>query len=154
MDLGCYVVHALRTLLKGEPEVQHVDAELRDGVDVTMRAQMTFPQSLSASLHCSMVGPRRDEIVLVGEAGELTLEAFVAPQNGGRLRLRTEAGLRVEEASGPSSYDAQLEHVVQVMAGEASALTGGVDAIANMAVLDTLRRDAGMSVETTSEARP
>ncbi len=146
MDLGCYVVHALRTLTGGEPEVRGVQADLHHGVDATLDAALAFPDGVEGALRCSMVHPRRDRIVLTGDAGELTIDNFVAPQSGGRLTLRTPTGTWEEAASGPTSYDAQLDHVVRVMAGEAEPLTGGRDAVANMAVLDALRRHAGMTV--------
>ena len=146
MDLGCYVVHALRTLIGGEPKTQAVHVQLRHGVDAELDATLRFPAGVEAKLRASMLGPRRDRLTLVGERGELTLEAFVAPQAGGRLTLRTAAGVREAAACGLSSYEAQLDHVVKVMAGEVAPLTGGADAVANMAVLDALRLGAGMDI--------
>ena len=91
-----------------------------------------------------MVAPRRDSLVLTGSEGELTLTNFVAPQNGGLLTLCTPQGAREEKASCPSSYDAQLDHVVCVVAGEAEPLTRGTDAVNTMKVLDALRDAAGV----------
>jgi predicted dehydrogenase len=146
MDLGCYVLHALRTLIGGEPEVVEARAELVEGVDASLDARLLFPGAVEATLRCSMRGERRDFVVLHGERGQLRLERFASPQAGGRLSLTTAAGVVEEEASGPSSYAAQLAHVVEVMAGRAEALTGGADAVANMAVLDTLRQAVGMQI--------
>lgn len=143
MDLGCYVVHALRTLLGSEPRVGRVQAELRSGVDASLDAALAF-SGVEGALRCSMVAPRRDGLVLTGSEGELTLTNFVAPQSGGLLTLRTPKGAREETASGPSSYDAQLDHAVRVVAGEAEPLTGGTDAVNTMKVLDALRDAAGV----------
>ena len=143
MDLGCYVVHALRTLVGSEPLVKGVRAELRSGVDVAFDGALAFT-GVEGALRCSMAAPRRDGLVLTGSEGELTLTNFVAPQNGGRLTLRTRAGVREETASGPSSYDAQLDHVVRVVMGDAEPLTGGTDAVNTMKVLDALRDGAGV----------
>ena len=74
----------------------------------------------------------------------MRLHAFVSPQNGGRFVLTTSAGTREELASGPPSYDAQLDHVAKVLAGESQPLTGGADAVANMAVIDAMRTAAGV----------
>ncbi len=146
MDLGCYVLHALRTLIGGEPQVLEAQAELVDGVDASLDARLMFPGDVPASFRCSMRSERRDWIILRGERGELKLERFVSPQNGGRLTLTTAAGVQAEPASGPGSYDAQLAHVVEVLAGRAEPLTGGVDAVANMAGVDALRRAVGMEI--------
>lgn len=146
MDLGCYVLHALRTLLGGEPEVVEARAELVEGVDASLDARLLFPGEIPVQFRCSMRSERRDWIVLRGDRGDLKLERFVSPQMGGRLTLTTAAGVETQAASGPGSYDAQLAHVVEVMAGQAAPLTGGADAVANMAGLDALRRAVGMSI--------
>ncbi|WP_158917131.1 Gfo/Idh/MocA family protein [Caulobacter sp. S45] len=146
MDLGCYPLHALRTLLGQEPELKSATAELQDGVDVTMDAELMFAGGLPARLRSSMAGERRDWITVEGRRGTLRLDAFVAPQNGGKLTLSTARGEHVETAEGPSTYDAQLAHVVAVMAGEAEPLTGGEDAVANMTIIDAMRRHVGMPV--------
>jgi predicted dehydrogenase len=91
-----------------------------------------------------MLAPRNDWIVLRGELGSLRLERFVSPQIGGVLTLTSPRGDHQEPAHGPGSYDAQLAHVVEVMRGECAPLTGGADAVANMTVLDALRRAVGM----------
>jgi len=147
MDLGCYVLHALRTLIAEEPELVSANAVLEDGVDAEMSAELRFPSGVTASTVSSMIKPRRDEIVIIGEAGSLRLENFVSPQRGGKLTLTTAAGETTEEAQGPGSYDAQLAHVVAVMAGETQALTGGDDAVATMKIIDALRRSAGMTID-------
>ncbi|MGC1303990.1 MAG: Gfo/Idh/MocA family oxidoreductase [Caulobacteraceae bacterium] len=144
MDLGCYVLHALRTLIGAEPTLRNAHAELLYGVDASMDARLAFPGEVEARLRCSMLGPRRDHIVLKGDAGELRITGFVSPQNGGRLTLTSVRDSFEEAASGPPSYDAQLAHVVKVMAGEVEPLTGGADAVANMAVIDAMRASVGL----------
>lgn len=145
MDLGCYVLHALRTLVAEEPELVSAEAVLEDGVDAEMRAELAFPSGMTASTASSMIKARRDEIVIEGEAGSLRLERFVSPQRGGKLTLNTVAGEVTQDAEGPGSYDAQLAHVVAVMRGEAERITGGDDAVATMKIIDTLRHAVGMT---------
>jgi len=146
MDLGCYVLHALRTLLGEEPEVRSATAVLRHGVDAEMEAELAFPSGAAAHVRSSMSGPRRDHIVLEGERGTLRLDNFVAPQNGGRLTLTTAEGEQAWAAEGPGTYDAQMAHVVAVMQGRAQPLTGGADAVANMQVIDRMRLLGGMPI--------
>jgi predicted dehydrogenase len=84
--------------------------------------------------------------VLEGEYATLRLNRFVSPQQGGFLTLTSPRGEHRETADGPSSYEAQLAHVVEVMRGDIPPVTGGEDAVANMTVIDAMRRAVGMSV--------
>jgi predicted dehydrogenase len=146
MDLGCYVIHALRTLIGAEPQVRSARAVMERGVDDEMDAELVFPGGVAATLRTAMRRPRRDVLTLTGEKGSLVIDRFAAPQMGGRLVLTTGEGRREWAAEGPGSYDAQLAHVMAVLRGEAEPLTGGDDAVANMAVIDALRLAVGMPI--------
>ncbi|MEH6411619.1 MAG: hypothetical protein V7741_13915, partial [Hyphomonas sp.] len=52
---------------------------------------------------------------------------------------------RTVTAPGQTTYDHQLAHVVDVLAGRTYALTGGRDAVGNMAAIDAIYRAAGLS---------
>jgi predicted dehydrogenase len=146
MDLGCYVLHGLRALIGAEPRLASADATLEGGVDVEMRATLGFPGDVTAEVRSSMIKPRADGLILQGDQATLRLERFVAPQNGGVLTLSDARGDHHEPAHGPSSYEAQLAHVVAVMRGEAQPVTGGADAVANMTIIDALRQTVGMAL--------
>jgi predicted dehydrogenase len=137
MDLGCYVLHAFRTLL-GEGEVLSATADMIDGVDAMLEADLRFGE-VSAWMRCSMLAPRNDWIEIEGTGGTLRLNRFVSPHYGGSLVLTTPKGKITEEPSGPSTYAAQLDHAVQVFRGKAAPLTGGGDAIATMELIDACR---------------
>ena len=119
MDLGCYPLHLMRTLLGEEPQIREARGTFVDGVDASMTAALAFPSGARADISCSMVPETRDARATIG--GE-TVEHPV---------------------DGPSTYEAQLAHVVDVMAGKARPLTGGADAIANMAAIDAIYKLAG-----------
>ena len=137
MDLGCYVLHAFRTLL-GEGEVLSARADMIDGVDATMEADLRFGE-VPAWMRCSMLAPRNDWIEIEGTGGTLRLNRFVSPHYGGNLVLTRATGTVTEGPTGPSTYAAQLDHAVRVFRGEAEPLTGGADAIATMALIDACR---------------
>ena len=137
MDLGCYVLHAFRTLL-GEGEVLSARADMIDGVDATLEADLRFGE-VPAWMRCSMLAPRNDWIEIEGTSGTLRLNRFVSPHYGGNLVLTTPSGTVEEAPSGPSTYAAQLDHAVQVFRGDAAPLTGGADAIATMELIDACR---------------
>ena len=50
-----------------------------------------------------------------------------------------------ETVDGRITYEHQLDHVMEVLAGRAAPLTGGADAIGNMATIDAIYRAAGLS---------
>ncbi len=141
MDLGCYPIHALRTLLGCEPTVKRVEASIEEGVDVSLRAELNF-NGIPAVTSSSMARPIEAWVRIEGEDEAMTLHNFIAPQRRGRLVLSASKGETEEAAEGPGTYDAQMEHLVQVWRGEAAPLTGGTDAIANMTVIDACKRPA------------
>lgn len=137
MDLGCYVLHAFRTLL-GEGEALSAKADMVDGVDATMTAELRFG-AVPALMHCSMLTPRNDWIEIEGSGGTLRMNRFVSPHYGGDLVLTTPKGTITEAPTGPSTYAAQLDHAVRVFRGEAEPRTGGADAVATMELIDACR---------------
>ena len=139
-DLGTYPCHALRTLV-GEPEVVSAKLEMQEGVDAAASAELRFPGDVPGSLRCSMVAERFDAtLTITGERGTLSIRNYLAPQAGCSFRVSVGDEVRSEPVDGPSTYAAQLEHLVQVMRNGAQPLTGGRDAIANLELMDAIRR--------------
>ena len=144
LDLGCYAVHALRSILGGEPEVLSADAVWVDDVDARLTGQLVFPGGVEAVIACDMTADRpAANLRLVGERGEVRVENYIAPQRPHRMVVSDDKGERELRFDGPGTFDHQLEHVRAVMAGEAVPLVGGDDALAQMAALDRLYQAAG-----------
>ena len=143
MDLGCYPIHALRTLLGEEPTVQSARALYAHGVEAQAWATLAFASGVRAEIWCSMEAPAISwDLEVIGEFGQLALSNFVAPQYGCVLRTEIHGHVSEQTVAGLPTYDAQLEHVVDVLLNGAPTLTGGADAIANMRVLDEVRLQA------------
>lgn len=143
-DLGCYAVHALRTIIGEEPVVRSAQAKFVDGVDAWLQGELGFPCGAAARVGCSMVaGHRAATLRLKGARGEIDMDNFVAPQLPHRVTVRDPRGERELRFDGPGTFDHQLEHVRAVLAGECAALTGGPDALANMATIEQLYAAAG-----------
>ncbi len=147
MDLGCYPLHALRTLLKAEPQVLSAELDVRHGVDAAMRARLRFGE-VEAQVACSMVpenGGTYRRLTLEGDRARLDFDNFVSPQAGGRLTL-THADGRVEDlpVDGPTSYAAQLDRFVAAATAGADPLTGGADAVAQMVAVDAIYAAGGL----------
>jgi predicted dehydrogenase len=144
MDLGCYPIHALRTLLGGEPRVVSARGQFEDGVDVDLAAEFAFPGGVPASMACAMVSPSFSAPLRIeGERGSLEIINYLAPQMGCRFTTTIDGETVARPTDGPSTYEAQLIHLAQVLRGEAQPLTGGADAVGNMTAIDAIYAAAG-----------
>lgn len=148
MDLGCYPVHWVRTLVATEPVVVSAAAHCdREGVDTRMVAQLRFPGGETASIRTSMApGTKSDAWIRVdGAAGQLEIRNPLHPHKGHTITITLDGVSRTITAPGQTTYDHQLAHVMDVLAGRTYALTGGRDAVGNMAAIDAIYRAAGLS---------
>ena len=143
MDLGCYPIHALRTLIGGEAEVVAARADYALGVEAEAEATLRFDGGINAEVRCGMRSlERRWDLEIVGERGSLKIANFIVPHFGGTLTIETPTGIVREEPDNISTYAAQLTHVADVVLNGARPLTGGADAIANMRVIEAVRETA------------
>jgi predicted dehydrogenase len=139
MDLGCYPLHAMRTLTGAEPQIASAHAQFDEGgADAAMHAELVFPGGVSVSIGCSMIAPFNVRLRLDGARGRLEITNFVAPHRGCRF-ITTVDGQTVEQPTGgPSTYAAQLDHLYEVLTGAGAPLTGGSDAVATMTAIDAI----------------
>jgi predicted dehydrogenase len=144
MDLGFYPIHALRTLIGVEPTVISATGTFEaDGVDSTIEAQVRFGDA-PARIACSMVATTPSaRLAIEGERGRLEILNFVGPQMGCRFTTVIDGVETRQPVDGPTTYQAQLIHLAQVLRGETAPLTGGEDAVSNMAVIDAIYAAAG-----------
>jgi predicted dehydrogenase len=144
MDLGCYPIHALRTLIGEEPAVRSASGEFEGRVDVNIAAELDFPGGARGQVACAMVTDAiRATLTLEGERGRMEIVNFLAPQMGCRFTTTIGGDTTECPTEGPTTYQAQLVHLGEVLAGRAKPLTGGEDAVANMAVIDAIYAAAG-----------
>ena len=153
MDIGCYAVHWLRTIAGEEPTVLSARAtEGPRGIDLTMEAELEFPSGWRAFVDCSMVDPEASlpgsvSLRLEGSDGVLEVINPLAPQLGNRISARLADGTEVDESlEVGTTYRYQLESFVRQINGEEEPITGGTDAIGNMAVLDAVYSAAGLPI--------
>ena len=155
MDIGCYAVHMVRTLVGAEPEVLAAKAKLhgRD-VDRAMWAQLRFPGGESGRIVGSLwspANPLRLSLSALGEHGELRVLNPLSPQSGHRITVHVNgARRRVERLSRRPSYEYQLDAFVAAVREKAPVLTDPADAIRNMTVVDAIYRAAGLPVRQPS----
>ena len=78
-------------------------------------------------------------LFIEGDKGRLDIVNYIGPQMGCMFTVTVDGEQRSEPTDGPTTYQAQMEHVVEVMAGRTSPLTGGGDAVAMMTAVDAIR---------------
>jgi len=150
MDLGCYSLHALRTLAPwagGAPRLVSARGGERagaPGVDEWLDAELEFPGGATGSARCHMA---YDELEMscriVGSRGEALAPNYVLPQLDDRIVVRTAQGERTERLGTRSSYTYQLEaFAARVREGTALPLDAD-DAVATMTLIDACYRAAG-----------
>ena len=144
MDLGTYTVHAVRSMVGAEPRVVAAEAVFENGVDAAMQARLAFPGGIAGAVACSMIATApKATLTVAGSRGTLEIVNFLAPQLGCRFTTVIDGETRAHGVDGPTTYAAQLTHLHEVMTGAAAPLTGGADAIANMALIDAIYEAAG-----------
>jgi predicted dehydrogenase len=147
MDLGCYPVHWARTLAGEEPDIVVAASGTKTqlGVDESIIATLRFPSGMFADITCNMARntPFRAMITLTCGNGTVELENPVLPHRGHSIRERLSGGYRQHTVAGGTTYDYQLQAFCHVLDGKADPLTGGADAVGNMAAIDAIYEKAG-----------
>lgn len=154
MDLGCYPLHWVRTIMGSEPQVLSADcitAGATTGgpqIDITTQAQLQFADGAIADIGTSMAEHLSrspyTSLVLEGSLGSIEVSGLITPQQGNSIKLLTAGSERQYSVPGRSTYYYQLQHVQDCLQGRATALTGGNDAINNMRLLDQIYQQAGL----------
>lgn len=138
MDLGTYPVHWARMVAGSEPTVTSASATLNGaGVDLASRAELAFAGGLTAELSCSMSGGPAIRMTIEGARGTLTATNPLVPQMG--HLLEGPDGLSETFTRDPT-YDFQLRAFVEAVRTGVAPPTSGDDSVAQMAVLDEIRR--------------
>jgi predicted dehydrogenase len=147
MDLGCYALHWARTVAGGEPEVVEAAAMLSEhGADLTTTARLAFDGGVTARIRTSMAPGQKFKALLAvqGTEGVLVATNPLHPHRGNRIVIRRGLSVKRYAVSGDTTYDHQLAHMIDVMNGKTPPLTGGADAVANMALMDAVYGAAGV----------
>ena len=144
MDLGCYPMHALRSVLGVPPVVHRADCTMEHHVDVATTATLDFA-GVPAAFSCSMKPERFGAALRVtGERGMLEILNFVAPQIGCRFTVTIDGKARPEPTEGPATYVAQLAELGDVLLRGKPQLITNADSLANMTAIDAVYAAAGV----------
>jgi len=147
MDLGCYSIHAVRTLGQfagGPPVLTSVRGGERAGrpdVDEWVTAELTYPSGAVGVAKCDMdADTMQFRLRVVGSEGEIDAENFVLPHSDDRINVRVSVDgrtdFRVEHAGTTPSYTYQLEAFIRAVREGVPMVTDLDDAVANMEMID------------------
>ncbi|MDO5678121.1 MAG: Gfo/Idh/MocA family oxidoreductase [Propionibacteriaceae bacterium] len=154
MDLGCYSLHFVRSIVGEEPEVFSATARPSEDprLDEALAAELRFPGGVTGRISSSLLEEvERQSAVIEGTKGVIQIEGFVKPQEGNSLTLTNDAGTTsVNVPVEPTSYSAQLTVFVDAVRNGAPVLTDPADAVAQMRVIDAMYRAAGLEPRATT----
>ncbi len=154
MDLGCYPLHWLRTVMGSEPEVVSAKAQQgAENVDIVMEAELRFPGGVPATMITSMEDhePFSTTLTVIGSKGKLFADNPMAPQYGHKLELTVDGQTSVEQIDdGKTTYDHQLAAFCQAVREGGKPPTMGQDSIDSMRLIDAVYTAAGLPVRGTA----
>ncbi|MEM9937493.1 MAG: Gfo/Idh/MocA family oxidoreductase [Pseudomonadota bacterium] len=144
MDLGCYPLHWILTLMGDTPTEVEARAELTpNGVDETMNAALTFKKGAKTYLSSSM-GPEvltKADLVVLGSEGEITFRNAIAPHGGASLTCSDGSVARISPVS---TYTYQLEALFDGLQSGTALPTEGEMIVRQQKVLDQVYEAAGL----------
>ena len=150
MDVGCYAVHALRTLgglLGGEPTVASAHGgqrPTRPGVDEWLSATVEFPDGTPGRLHSTFIGDGMDfTLRIIGSHGQALAQNFVLPHENDRIAISSDRTTRVERLGRRLSYAYQLEALCALVREGAPVPTDADDAVKQARLIDACYEAAG-----------
>ena len=149
MDVGCYPVSLARTVL-GTPDRAYAHTgDTRDaGVDTELAGVLAYDDGRSARVASGFDTRHVERYRVDATNGWVTVEnAFDAPADE-RLELTYEIDGRhgVETFPAVDQYRLQVEHFADCVAGDATPVTDGAEAVTNMRILDALAESAATGI--------
>ena len=147
MDLGCYPVHWVRSLMNAEPLVVSALASTNPlGADVRIEAELRFPSGTTALVTASMAaGPQETSTLdIVGTEGTAHVDNLVFPSTGHSISETIDGITRFSTVRGQTTYDHQLEAIVVALTNHTPLPTEGTDSMNNMIIIDAIYAAAGI----------
>ncbi len=141
-DVGCYGVSTARLFAGTEPETIQGMAHIGPtGVDMTLTAELAFPNGLIGLIDCSFEQPFRCSYELVGTRGAIEVPDAYLPPARPTARIRSADSDRTLDFDGRDQYAAMVDAFGRAVA-EGRLTDPSEDGMAQMRVLDVIRRAA------------
>ncbi|MGI2328340.1 Gfo/Idh/MocA family protein [Planococcus sp. YIM B11945] len=139
-DVGCYSIHALRTIMQSEPVEVYAYAELdpETQVDLSAYSFLKLENGTKAILDCSFDMVDRNEYEVIGTKGSIKVPFAFRPDNNGGIGLimvQTDHFKREEKIYG-DIYRMEVEHFSKAVLEDREPVYSGASSIQNMRVID------------------
>lgn len=148
MDMGCYPVHWCRNFVDEEPIVESATAKLTDrGVDEEITATLGFPSGIRAKVESRMSPGWEYHAIFVvrGTRGSLTLKNSILAHMGHSIIEDIDGVVKEFTLAGNTTFDHQLEAVVNALATGEALPTEGQDPIGNLSTISAIFKAAGIT---------
>lgn len=139
MDVGCYCVNFARLVAGTEP-VGVCAFERREAVDETLVGIMAFPNGILAEFDCGFENPEQRRAEILGTEGMIAIDNpwYPGEEKGRFLVTRLDGSEEWVETPGGNPYTLEIEDFARVCRTHEPPRWPVEDAIANMAVIDSL----------------
>jgi xylose dehydrogenase (NAD/NADP) len=138
-DVGCYGISTARLFARSEPEVVRSLARFGPtAVDMTLTAELRFPNGILAAIDCSFEQPFRCSYELVGTRAAVEVPDAYLPPTRPVARVRSEAGVREMTFEGGDQYAAMVDAFAVAVRSGGILSAPAEDGLAQMVVLDTV----------------
>lgn len=139
-DVGCYCIHAIRSIVESEPLSVQANAQKDEntGIDLTSVGSMTFANGIVASFDCSFDITFRNECEIIGTKGRILVPRAFRPDvvgGEGLILVQNAEGERTEKVSG-DIYRSEIVHISQSIIGDLDLSAFEENTIKNMQVID------------------
>jgi predicted dehydrogenase len=157
MDVGCYAIHALRTLsdaLGGSPTVtagSAVPHTADERVDAELTADLTLAEGVTGHFHSSFLLPQMTfTLLLEGSEGSALAHNFCQPALDNRITITRGDEVSIEEHGDRSSYTYQLEALARHIREGAPIHSDAEDALHQARLMDACYETAGLPLRPES----
>lgn len=145
-DVGCYGVNTARLFAGCEPDaVRSVARFGPTGVDLSLTAELRFPNGVLGLVDCSFEQPFRCAYELVGTKGSLTVPDAYLPPSRPVAELLTADGRKSLSFDGRDQYSMMVDAFVRAARAGGPLVSPSEDGLAQMTVLDAVLHDAHCS---------
>jgi predicted dehydrogenase len=152
LDIGCYGISLARFVYGAEPArvLAHMDYDPRFGTDRLTNAIMDFG-GRSATFTCGTQMARHQRVHIIGTEGRIEIEIPFNAPNDRASRIHLQKGDDSEEIAFDvcNQYTIMCDRFADAVLRDAAVPTPLEDAVANMRVIDAVKRSAAAGAWAT-----
>lgn len=143
-DVGCYGVSTARLFAGCEPGAVRSFARFGPtGVDLSLTAELKFPNGVLAQVDCSFEQPFRCAYEIVGTRGVIGVpDAYLPPADGSFARLIADGSAQDLRFAGTNQYAAMVDAFADIVAAGGTLVGPAENGLAQMRALDAILASA------------